>query len=800
MKLRALLKRSIFVIISSLIVTACSQGTDCSVRKIKFDQDWKFHLGQMEDATKESYDDSEWRVLNLPHDWSVEPLPGSDGLSVGPFSKESAGGFATGQTVGGEGWYRKSFTIDRKDAHKLHSLYFEGVYAQSEVWVNGQKVNFNAYGYSSFKCDITSYCHPAGEVNTIAVKVTNEGKNSRWYAGSGIYRHVWFIKTDSVHLDEWAVAVRTAKMAGDEATLAIEADVLNEKTEKAGVNMMVTIISPDGEEVGMKEQTVSVDAAGKQTVAFSLPVKQAKLWSVDTPHLYEAKILIRSGHEVLDQISVPFGIRTISFSAKEGFKLNNLPLKLKGGCVHHDNGLLGAASLDRAEARKIELLKANGYNAVRCAHNPPAEAFLRACDEQGMLVIDEAFDMWRKKKTAHDYARYFNEWHERDLNDFILRDRNHPSVFMWSIGNEVLEQWSDAKADTLSLEEANLILNFGHSSEMLAKEGEESVNSLLTKKLVSFVKGLDPTRPVTAGCNEPNSGNHLFRSGVLDVIGYNYHNKDIPNVPANFPDKPFIITESNSALMTRGYYRMPSDRMFIWPKRWDKSFADSTFACSSYENCHVPWGNTHEESLKLVRDNDFISGQYVWTGFDYIGEPTPYGWPARSSYFGIVDLAGFPKDVYYLYQSEWTDKQVLHLFPHWNWTPGQEIDMWCYYNQADEVELFVNGKSQGVKRKDLDNLHVAWRVKFEPGTVKVIARESGKVVAEKEICTAGKPAEIRLTPDRSILTADGKDLCFVTVEVLDEKGNLCPDADNLVNFTVQGNGFIAGVDLSLIHI
>ena len=375
MKLKVLVKRYVFVIVSSLIVSACSQGTDCSVRKIKFDQDWKFYLGQMEDAAKESYDDSEWRVLNLPHDWSVEPLSGSDGLSVGPFSKESAGGFATGQTVGGEGWYRKSFTIDRKDTHKLHSLYFEGVYAQSEVWVNGQKVNFNAYGYSSFKCDITSYCHPAGEVNTIAVKVTNEGKNSRWYAGSGIYRHVWLIKTDSVHLDEWAVAVRTAKVTGDEATLAIEADVFNEKAENTGINMMVTIISPDGEEVGMKEQTVSVDAAGKQTVAFSLPVKQAKLWSVDTPHLYEAKILIRSGHEVLDQISVPFGIRTISFSAKEGFKLNNLPLKLKGGCVHHDNGLLGAASLDRAEARKIELLKANGYNAVRCAHNPPAEAF-----------------------------------------------------------------------------------------------------------------------------------------------------------------------------------------------------------------------------------------------------------------------------------------------------------------------------------------------------------------------------------------------------------------------------------------
>ena len=402
--------------------------------------------------------------------------------------------------------------------------------------------------------------------------------------------------------------------------------------------------------------------------------------------------------------------------------------------------------------------------------------------------------MWRKKKTSHDYARYFNEWHEKDLRDFILRDRNHPSIFVWSIGNEVLEQWSDAKADTLSLEEANLILNFGHSADMLAKDGEMSVNSLLTKKLADFVRELDPTRPITAGCNEPNPGNHLFKSGALDIIGYNYHNANIPDVPKNFPGKPFIITESNSALMTRGYYRMPSNEMFIWPERWDKPFYDESFSCSSYENCHVPWGNTHEENIKLVRNNDYISGQYIWTGFDYIGEPTPYGWPARSSYFGIVDLAGFPKDVYYLYQAEWTNKQVLHLFPHWNWTEGQEIDMWCYYNNADEVELFINGESQGIRSKDEDNLHVVWRVKFIPGTVKVVARKNGNIIAEKEIHTAGTPHKIRLTPDRDIITADGKDLSFVTVEVLDKDNNLCPISENLINFEVKGNAFIAGVD------
>ena len=403
--------------------------------------------------------------------------------------------------------------------------------------------------------------------------------------------------------------------------------------------------------------------------------------------------------------------------------------------------------------------------------------------------------MWRKKKTRHDYSRYFNEWHERDLTDLIVRDRNHPSIFMWSIGNEVLEQWTDAKADTLSLEEANLVLNFGHSADMLAKDGEMSVNSLLTKKLADMVRKLDATRPVTAGCNEPNPNNHLFRSGALDIIGFNYHDDWFAGVPENFPGKPFIVTESVSGLMTRGYYQMPSDSMFVWPARWDKPFYDASFSCSSYDNCHVPWGNRHEGTMRHVKNNDFISGQYVWTGFDYIGEPTPYGWPARSSYFGIIDLAGFPKDVYYMYQSEWRpDKAVLHLFPHWNWTEGQDIDLWAYYNNADEVELFVNGKSQGVRSKGKDDFHVMWRVKYESGTVKAVSRKEGKTVAEQEIRTAGEPAQIRLSPDRSTIQADGKDLSFITVEILDKDGNLCPNAENDVTFAVEGAGFIAGVD------
>ena len=322
-----------------------------------------------------------------------------------------------------------------------------------------------------------------------------------------------------------------------------------------------------------------------------------------------------------------------------------------------------------------------------------------------------------------------------------------------------------------------------------------SVNSLLTKKLADMVRSLDGSRPVTAGCNEPNPGNHLFRSGALDVIGYNYHDNWFDSVPKWFPDKPFIISESVSGLMTRGYYRMPSDSIFIWPKRWDIAFEDPSFSCSSYDNCHVPWGNSHEGTLRHVDEKDFIAGQFIWTGFDYLGEPTPFGWPARSSYFGIVDLAGIPKDIYYMYQSQWRpDKNVLHLFPHWNWEDGQEIDMWAYYNNADEVELFINGESQGVRKPEAGKYHASWRVNFTPGTVKAVSRKDGRIVATDEIRTAGDPARIHLTPDRSSIKADGSDLSYVLVEILDKDGNLCPWAEDEVTFEVTGAGRNEGVD------
>lgn len=471
-------------------------------------------------------------------------------------------------------------------------------------------------------------------------------------------------------------------------------------------------------------------------------------------------------------------------------------MKINGVCLHHDAGALGAVVNRRAIERQLEIMKEMGVNAIRCSHNPPAPELLDLCDSMGLMVMDEAFDMWRKKKTKCDYSRYFNEWHERDLTDIIRRDRNHPSIIMWSIGNEVLEQWTHADADTLSLEQANLLLNFGHSKDMLAiEEGEKSINSILTKKLVDMVKELDTSRPVTSGCNEPNPYNNLFRSNALDIIGYNYHEDWFKDVPKNFPGKPFIITESVSGLMTRGYYRMPSDSMYIWPHSPEKPFFDASFSCSSYDNCHVPWGTTHEGTMRYVEDNEFIMGQFVWTGFDYIGEPTPFGWPARSSYFGIVDLAGFPKDVYYMYQSRWRpDKNVLHLYPHWNWKEGDEIDLWAYYNNADEVELFVNGKSQGIRTPDKDRYHSSWRVTFEPGTVTAVSRKGGKEIARKEIRTASAPYGIRLTPDRAVIAADGKDLSYITAEIIDADGNPCPTADSEITFQVSGAGENAGVD------
>lgn len=774
----------IYAIALMLVVNACANADASAPRSANFDEGWKFNLGDSAAYSQPDFNDSSWRSLNLPHDWAIE----------GDFSKENPSGTGGGALPGGIGWYRKTFTVPGyKEGEKVY-IDFDGAYMNTTVYINGHELGTRPYGYASFSYDITPWLQEGD--NVIAVKVDNSDQpNSRWYSGCGIYRHVWLRKLDAIHVAQWGTYVTTSDITPDSATVNIATTVDNTSAADAEVTLTTRVIDPQGKVAATVTASDNIAAGKSATVNQSARVADPQLWSLDNPALYSVVTDVAVGGKTVDTYQTTTGIRTIEFTADKGFFLNGEQVKINGVCMHHDLGALGAAVNTRAIRRQLEILQEMGVNAYRASHNPPAPEVLALCDSMGILVMDEAFDMWRKRKTERDYARFFDEWHERDLTDLVTRDRNHPSIIMWSIGNEVLEQWSDAAADTLSLEKANLILNFGHGADKLAKDGDEmSVNSMLTAKLADIVKQLDPTRPVTAGMNEPNPGNHLIKSGALDVIGLNYHDEWYDDAEKNYPGKPLLGSETVSALMTRGYYKNPSDSIIIAPKRWDIPYEDPSFACSAYDNEHVPWGTTHENSLRRMKD-DRVMGQFIWTGFDYIGEPTPYGWPARSSYFGIVDLAGFPKDVYYMYQSEWRpDKTVLHLFPHWNWTPGQTVDLLAYYNNADEVELFVNGKSQGVRSKGDGEYHVMWRVPFEPGTIKAVSRKAGKTVAEQVINTAGEPAQIRLTPDRTTIAADGNDLSFVTVEILDSEGNLCPTAVNEVTFTVEGAGQNEGVD------
>ena len=734
-------------------ILACAIGCMLTAQardRQNFDNGWRFVLADSAQMSKTDYHDTHWRALNLPHDWAVE----------GDFLCSNPSGAGGGALPGGIGWYRKTFNLQKKQGER-YFIEFDGVYMNARVYINGKEVGYRPYGYSSFEYDITPYL-TAGR-NVVAVRVDNSDQpNSRWYSGCGIYRHVWFTKTADVHVKHWGVHV----VANPDGRISVTADV---ESQGKAYKVRNQVFDAQGREVGLK-------------------VRRPHLWSVDDPYIYKVRTQVLVGGKVVDEVWTNTGFRSFRFDAKTGFWLNGKNMKLNGVCEHHDFGCLGAVVNEDAMHRKLVRLKEMGVNAIRSSHNPPAPELLNMCDTMGLIVMDESFDMWRRRKTQNDYARFFDEWHERDLADLILRDRNHPSILMWSIGNEVLEQWSYADADTLTLEQANLILNAGHDASTLAKDGETSVNTLLADHLADIVRRYDTTRPITAGCNEPSPDNHLFKGKALDIVGFNYHHQWIKDVPKNFPGRPFIMTESVSALQTTGFYTMPSDSVIKAPKEWWLPYTDPSFKCSSYDNMHASWSSTHEETWDVVKHTPYVGGQFIWTGFDYIGEPTPYSYPARSSYFGIIDLAGQPKDVYYMYQSEWTNRPVLHLFPHWNWLDGEQIDMWCYYNQADEVELYINGKSQGVRRKaDSHQYHVMWRVTFEPGEVKVVARKDGKEVRQQTIHTAGQPHHLQLSIDYQ-----GKNTTFVKVEVVDENGNRCPWAENQVFFDTDAT--IIGVD------
>ena len=536
-------------------------------RSESFNDGWKFMLADSAHYKDSSYDDSHWRSLSLPHDWAIE----------GDFSESNPSGTGGGALPGGVGWYRKTFSLNDIQKRSNLMIDFDGAYMNSTVYINGHELGTRPYGYAPFSYDLTPWLDRDGD-NVIAVRVDNaEQPNSRWYSGCGIYRNVWLRSHGDIHIPLWGQHVMTA-VTDSLATIDIATQLVSHTRDTRKVQLYSALLGSG--KMLAKTEPLTVTLTRKKpevTLNSTLDIANPHLWSTDDPYLYKLVTFVQDAKtgQMIDFYEINTGLRYFNFDAKKGFSLNGRPMKINGVCMHHDLGALGAAVNTRALERQLEILKEMGANAYRASHNPPAPEVLDLCDRMGILVMDETFDMWRKKKTSHDYSRYFDEWHERDLSDLIRRDRNHPSVIINSIGNEVLEQWNDASADTLSLEEANLILNFGHGKDKLAAEGDEmSVNSMLTRKLADMTRSLDPTRPITAGCNEPDPGNHLFRSGALDLIGYNYHDDWFDSVPKWFPGKPFIITESVSGLMTRGYYRMPSDSMYIWPVRWDIPFYD----------------------------------------------------------------------------------------------------------------------------------------------------------------------------------------------------------------------------------
>ena len=742
---------------ATLSLLLCCLLTHARTRT-SFDKDWKFLPGDDSAASGAVYNDASWRSLDLPHDWSIE----------GAFSKDAPAKPEGGALPTGTGWYRKSFVLPKTQVGTHVFIDFDGIYRNSEVWINGHYLGKRPSGYISFRYELTQWLDYTGRQNTIAVRVDNSAQpGSRWYSGSGIYRHVWITTTGGTAVDHWGTFVTTPKVSADAATVHIETHIRKSSAGLQRVSIEHIIRSAAGLEVA-RSLASGVELADSLTInvqEFSLA--NPRLWSPAAPNRYTITTRILNGSETLDEYVAPLGIRRFYFDVENGFFLNGKSMKILGVCLHHDLGALGAAVNKRAIERQLALLKKMGCNAIRTSHNEPAPELLDLCDSMGFLVMDEAFDMWVKKKTKADYHLYFPEWHQRDLEDQVLRDRNHPCVFMWSIGNEIPEQ-NDTSGITIA------------------------------RDLAGIIKHLDTTRPVTSALTEISpTGNNLYKSGALDVLGINYHIQTYKTLRDSFPGQKFISSEAQSALASRGHYDMPADSIRHWPKSNKEPHVtgNSDYTVSSYDNVFPYWGNTHDAGWKAVKKYRFISGLFIWTGFDYIGEPTPYPYPAHSSYFGLLDLAGFPKDAYYLYQSEWISKPVLHLLPnHWNWKRGKTVDVLAYYNNADEAELFLNGKSLGVRRKRGDDLHVKWRVKYEAGSLKAITRKGGIVVMEEEIKTAGAPARLELIADRKTLQADGRDLSFITVRVLDKDGNVVPDAANMVHFKVSNGATIAGVD------
>ncbi len=761
-----------------------------------FDHAWEFHLGDAVGADQPAFDDTSWRALDIPHDWMIEGVPGTDPSAMeGPFDKNSPAGVTGGSLNAGIGWYRKTFTLPTSAKDKHVVVLFDGAYMNSQVWLNGKLLGSRPYGFSSFYYDLTPAAHFGDEKNVLAVRLDVEQPCCRWYSGAGLYRHVWLITTEPVHLAQWGTYITTPKTSTTGADVRVRAHVHNDGSTGAEVALTIRLLDSSGKEVGHQEATQSAAANGDAAFDQTLSVSNPQLWSCDSPVLYHAINEVRVNGILVDSTTTPFGIRTIEFTKDKGFLLNGQQVQIKGVCDHHDLGCLGSVALRRGFERQLQILKSMGCNALRTSHNPPSPELLDLCDQMGLLVMDEAFDEWKQNKKKFGYGQFFDQWSEADLSTMLDRDRNHPSIVLWSIGNEIPE---------------------GHNGK---KDGGP-----LGARLAAICHREDPTRPVTSACARPG---RVWASGIvndLDVFGINYspdwYAKNNPArdpgtvKPDDYPGSlPMLASETASQVDTRGEYGLKLDEqgnVQVDPK--------PNFQVSSYDYWHPNWACSAETDLLALKKAPWVAGEFVWTGFDYIGEPTPYDWPSRSSYFGLVDLCGFPKDRFYIYQSQWSDEPMVHILPmSWTWPgfEGKAIPVRVFTN-ADSVELFLNGKSLGSKNYPADcaeqtllidnkdksvstvkapGLHLAWDVSYEKGELKAVATKGGKVVATDIISTAGEPAQITLTPDRASISANGQDLSFIKASILDKDGHVCPNADNEITFTVKGEvAHLAGVD------
>ncbi|HWC96428.1 MAG TPA: beta-galactosidase GalB [Candidatus Sulfopaludibacter sp.] len=742
-------------------------------RRQSFDDNWRFFKGDAPGAENPTFDDSHWRALSLPHDWAIE----------GPFDPK-ANPHTGALPIFGTGWYRKSFTVPDSLKDRYFSIMFDGAQNNAHVFLNGVEIGSRPYGYISFSVDLTSHLKFGGQTNVLAVRLSPEDHSSRWYPGAGIYRNVWLDVTGPIHVGQWGTYITTPEVTAEKATGTAKVDLRNRTGKPAAVTLQTTILDPAGKPVAKNGSTAELAAGATQTVAANLTVARPDRWDLDHPAMYTlvAEVL-DANHKVVDRYTTPFGIRSIKFDREQGFLLNGRHVKIQGVCDHHDLGALGAAVNRRATERQIEILKKAGVNAIRTSHNPPSPELLDLCDRMGIVVMDESFDMWKRPKVTNGYSKYFDEWSERDVRDFVHRDRNHPSVIMWSIGNEIPEQGSPQGGD-------------------------------MAKRLTGFFHEEDPTRPTTSAFNSPEAAirNHLGEN--VDLFGVNYRPWQYEQFQKEHPTWIVYGSETASCVSSRGVYHLPVEKYEKHP----------SLQLSGYDIIAPPWAYCPDVEFQYQDKLPNVLGEFVWTGFDYIGEPTPYfgggrgvdnskDWPARSSYFGFIDLAGFPKDRFYLYQSQWTKAPMVHMLPHWNWPgrEGQAIPVMVYTN-AEEVELFLNGKSLGRKKrfsepvvipvgrnvspdqKFASKYRLEWQVPYAPGSLKAVAYSGGKQVAADQTNTAGPAARIKLIPDRAAIRADGDDLSFITVRVEDKDGNLVPGADNLVHFAVSGAGARRAVD------